>query len=457
MKKTFAIIGIIGLSIFGLAYLRLSPTLSGASGYAAKNLCSGYFLSGFPGETVKSEALIGSADILANISYKIDETAQRVDARMFGLFPRRAVYTEGIGCTLLSKGKKSWDKTLKPLTPPTLSAQIPWPMGSAAPTLSSRFDQVIDAAFAETDPEKPRHTKAVVVIHKGQLVAERYAEGVTSKTPLLGWSMAKSVTSLVTGLLVAEGKLAIADPAPVPLWREDKTDPRGAVTLDNLLRMSSGLEFDETYNIQTDVTQMLSNEPDVAAYAAAKPLTAPVDTFWSYSSGTSNIVSGIIKNTVGGTLQDYYAYTQTRLFHPLGIRSATYEADESGNFIGSSYFYANTRDWARLGLFSLQNGQWDGEQMLPKGWMRYLVTPTPTNKTNVYGAHFWLNRNPDDTAKPRLWPNLPEDAFYMGGFQGQRVLIIPSQNLVVVRMGFSSGRNYGIEPLTAGVIALLDK
>ena len=456
MKKF--LLAILLVIVAGLTFMlnQYVPVLKGASGYAAKNICSGYFISGYAPELIKTEALEGAAPVLSNISYTIDEENRQVDAKMYGLFKRRAAYTEGIGCTLYPSGVKNLKMPVTPVPDVALADQVPWPLGRAAPAKSDRFDAVLDKAFAEATPDDPRRTKAVVIIHKGELVAERYVAGVGPETPLLGWSMAKSVTGLMAGILAGDGKLDITAPADVPQWQKKPGDPRAAITLDQLLRMSSGLEFNETYSTQSDVTQMLSNEADAGGFAAGKPLEAEPDTVWSYSSGTTNIISGILKRATGGTLQDYYSFAQARLFQPLGITSAIFESDAAGTFISSSYFYASARDWARLGQLCLQDGIWNGERLLPAGWASYLITPTSANPDNVYGAHFWLNRQPDDPDKERLWPDLPADTSYMGGFQGQFVLMIPSQELVIVRLGFTPGENFGATELTQGVIAVLD-
>lgn len=452
LKKLAAGVLVLTLGAFAYVYFSYGALARAGTGYAAKNLCSGYFLSGFSPEDVKQQALIGASETLAHVSYSIDEEARAVTTSLFGLFKRRAIFTPGIGCTLLSAGEKSVDMPVRAFPDLDIETTIAWPLGSAVPNRSDRFDDLLDLAFAEDAPGQPKNTKAIVVIHGGELIAEKYADGVSSDTPLIGWSMGKSVTALMVGLLVADGALTPGASANVPQWQSQPDDPRAEITLDHLLRMSSGLEFNETYDAQTDVTEMLSNQADTAAFAASKPLIGPPDTIWSYSSGTTNIISGIVRRTVGDTLQDYYAFSQNRLFRPLSIRTATYEADRSGNFIGSSYLYASARDWARLGQFTLQDGVWDGERLLPEGWVDYLVSPTSTTDGNEYGAQFWLNRNPTDLDRQRSFPNLPTDAYFMNGFQGQIVLVVPSENLVIARFGFSPAQNHGVEALAVNLI-----
>lgn len=430
----------------------LSTVMSAGSGFVAKNICSGYFLSGMSGQKVVAEILLPASPVLANISFEIDQVNKKVDTNVFGLFQRRAIYTEGTGCTLLREGRNEMQRELEVAELSEPNDALAWPDGSAPAPENKRLEAALEQAFSETDPRYARNTKAVVVIHKGQLVAEKYAQGIHADTPLPGWSMTKSVTNLLVGLLVHDGRLRLAQAAPVPLWQEEVGDPRSEITVDQLLRMSSSLEFNEEYSIYSDVTRMLSIEPSAADFAASKPLIAEPGSLWSYASGTSNILAGIIRRTVGGYIQDYYDFTQTRLFLPLGIRTAVPETDNNGTYIGSSYMYASARDWARLGELCRKNGIWMGNRLLPEGWLEYSTTPTPNNPANNYGAHFWLNADPEDSSLSRTWPSVPADAYSMNGFQGQRVIIIPSKQLVVVRLGFSGGPDRGIEQLVSGII-----
>jgi len=446
---TLVLVMVVAL-IFGGKYL--SSALSAGSGFSAKRICSGYFLSGMSGEQIVDESLIIASPFLSNISYEVDTTNRMVDARLYGLFERRAVFSEGTGCTLLRAGREQLQRKLELAKPGNLDAMLPWPQGSVPGPANTQLESVLEQAFAEPDPQNARNTKAVVVIHKGRLIAEKYAPGVDARTPLPGWSMTKSVTNLLIGLLMNDGRLRLTQTAPVALWQSELGDPRGDITIDQLLRMSSGLKFDEKYALNSDVTRMLSIEPDAAGFAASKPLVAEPGSAWSYSSGTTNILSGVIRWTVGGYLQEYYDFTQKRLFLPLGIFTATLETDNNGTFIGSSYMYASARDWARLGQFCLQDGRWQGKRFLPEGWLKYSTTPTPNNPLNNYGAHFWLNADPQDSSQQRTWPSLPADAYSMSGFQGQRVIIIPSKELVVVRLGISAGANRGIEQLVSAIL-----
>ena len=282
-------------------------------------------------------------------------------------------------------------------------------------------------------------TRAVIVVHDGKLIGERYAPGFDKNMPLLGWSMSKSVTNALVGILVRQGKLRVREPAPVPEWQK-AGDPRKSITLDQLMRMSSGLKFDETYEPLHDVTNMLYRSYDFAAYAADKPLDTEPDGKWVYSSGTANIIARIVRRTAEKDYPRYYDFLRKELFEKVGMHSAVAEPDPSGTFVGSSYMFATPRDWARFGFLYLQDGLWGEERVLPEGWVKYSTTPTPKAPQGQYGALFWLNAGTEANPKDRLWPSAPTDAFFAKGYQEQYVVIIPSKKLVIVRFGATSVR-----------------
>jgi len=463
MKKVLILVLLLLLGAGFYIYPSLSSTLNIATGFTAKNICSGYFISGFNPLSIAKEALQPIDDAFKHVSFDVDKSNKAVTADIIGLFERRAIYRDGLGCTLLAVGQDALNTEITPLEFTKPSTHEPWPLGLAAIEQADkaidykRLDEAINNAFSEPELSGKRHVKAVAIIHKGQLIAERYAEGVTMNTPLLSWSMAKSITALQVGILAKTGKLDLAAPANVPLWQSNN-DPRAEITLDQLMRMSSGLKFNETYGINTDVSQMLSIERDAGSFAADKPLEFSPDNHWSYSSGTTNIISAIIKRSIDGSFQDYYEHLQQQLLHPLGIFSGIQETDGGDTFIGSSYFYATARDWAKLGQLMLQNGNWDGKQLLPIDWTQYSITPTKTTRLNQYGAQFWLNRDPDSNETKRKWPSVPEDVYYMGGYQGQYVVVVPSKQLVIVRFGFTSpGTNRGVEQLISDTIDVLSQ
>lgn len=308
-----------------------------------------------------------------------------------------------------------------------------WPAGELPPTvdLTPLLDEVCDndGPLAETF--------AVLVVHRGRIVAERYQGAlehfdrpptpVTAETPLLSWSMAKSVLHAGVGLLVGAGRLDLDAPAPVPEWA-DPGDPRHAITLRQLLAMRDGLDFAEEYvegNV-SDTIEMLfgDGQSDMAHFAAERPLAAPPGTRFNYSSGTSNIISGIVARTVGPG-ESYARFLHSRLFGPLGMTSADPEFDEAGTWVASSTLRASARDYARFGLLYLRDGMWDGVRLLPSGWVddaRTWVSEDPDD-ASPYGAHWW------GVAGDTL------GTFRASGFEGQSITLCPSLDLMVVRLG----------------------
>jgi CubicO group peptidase (beta-lactamase class C family) len=314
----------------------------------------------------------------------------------------------------------------------------------------------VDDAFREPGPDTKRNTQAIVVVLGDQIIVEKYKTGFDENTPLLGWSMSKSVTNAFVGILVKEGLLDIMKPAPVAAW-EKEGDPRGKITLDMLLRMSSGLEFEESYAPFKDATYMLYASRSMAEYAQAKPLQAALDKKWVYSSGTTNIIARIVRDKTGGTLASMKKYFNERLFDKLGMVSAIIEADASGSLVGSSYMFATARDWARFGLFIKNDGIWKNERILPKGWVKYSSTPTPKAPMGKYGAHFWLNAGERENPLNRTYPSLPRDLVYLSGFNNQVVAIIPSKDIVVVRIGVTHDDSWSNETFIKDVLGVIDK
>jgi len=247
--------------------------------------------------------------------------------------------------------------------------------------------------------------------------------------------MAKTVTGLLAGMMGKDGLLETEQPAPVALWKEDG-DPRGDITLNHLLRMTTGLDFEEVYAPFADATSMLYESRSMADFAANKPLSHEPGEHFYYSSGTTNILMKILMEESGGELQDIHNYIMDRMYRPLGMSTAVFEPDASGCPVGSSYMYASARDWARVGQFMLDDGVVDGRPLLPEGWVEYMTTPSLPSR-GTYGAQIWLN--PDDPEKllpeDRIFERLPVTMYYMSGFDQQNVFIFPEHDLVIVRLG----------------------
>jgi len=456
--------GLVYLGITYAPYLQQGPI---GCGYKAKLLCSGVFVSERNPESIMEQDL-AFHPLFDLIKTEVDLDQKQVNASLLGLVKAKAVYLDRLGGILLSGADeekiRSWPVTLIPEPQPSHPEEAPWPNGELVSESEyleefdlSMLHQALNKAFEEPDPERPRRSRAVAVVYKGDLIAEQYAPGITKDTPLIGWSMTKSITSALVGIRVKQGKLDIHDPAPVPEW-QDPDDPRRQITLNHLLRMSSGLEFDETYesNPLSDVNTMLFTKPDMGAFAASFPLEAEPGSKWSYSSGTTMILSRIVRHSFDQH-KEYLAFPREELFNTIGMHSAVLEPDASGTFGGASYCYATARDWARFGLLYLNNGVWDGEQILADGWVEYTTTPAPHSPKAQYGAQFWLNRGSSEAPKDRKYPQLPRDAFFCLGHNAQSVTIIPSKDLVVVRLGWTTKGGWDLEEFILDIINSLKK
>jgi CubicO group peptidase (beta-lactamase class C family) len=411
----------------------------------AKRVCSGVFLSGRTAAAVLAEDHDTDPE---SVDIDVNRAAGRVRIGAVGRLAT-AVYRPGLGCTIL--GRLSQEQLLVQDTGDVVAASldpdVAWPRGAEVQLATpSGLDRValqaaLEEAFSEPFADKARGTRAALVVYDGQVVAERYAPGFGHDRPLIIWSMTKSLTSALVGLLVGDGLLDVAAPAPVPEWAT-AGDPRREITLDQLLRMSSGLKFEEVYQQGLiDVVVMLFGMPDTAHYAASQPLESPPDTVWAYSSGTTNIISRVVRLALGGELSDYASFARERLLDPLGMTHTVMELDEAGTFVGSSFAYSTPRDLARFGQLYLQDGVWNGERLLPEGWVEYSTTPTPAAPRGEYGAQFWLNAGDPTDASKRQWPSVPTDAYGLSGFEGQSVTVVPSKKAVVVRLGRTPDRS----------------
>jgi CubicO group peptidase (beta-lactamase class C family) len=433
----------------------------------AKNVCSGVFISERDPESV-IEQDVSFHPVFDLMKTKVNYKEKEVTSSLWGLVKAKAVYRDKLGGILLSGADeetiRSWPVASIPKPQPLNPDDIPWPTGDLTTESThlkewdlSLLNKALDKAFEEPDPEQPRRTRAVVVVYKGDLIAERYAPNITKDTSLLGWSMTKSITNALVGIRVKQGELDIHKPAPVPEW-QDPDDPRREITLNHLLQMSSGLEFKETYESDppSDVNTMLFTKRDMGAFAASFPLEAKPGNKFNYSSGTANIISRIIRDSFD-SYQEYLSFPRRKLFNQIGMRSAVLEPDASGTFAGSSYCYATARDWARFGLLYLQNGVWDGEQILPEKWVEYTVNPTPASEKGEYGALFWLNRGNAQNPENRRYPQLPRDFFFCMGYNEQYVAIIPSKHLVVVRLGMTTKGGWDLENFLVNILDCLKK
>jgi CubicO group peptidase (beta-lactamase class C family) len=426
-----------------------------ATGYVAHTICVKTFVSGLEPQAVFAEVgdRAGIRRLRHVLGYRLDATAKTVEASALGLFRSRAAFHEGQGCIELHGVREPYLlrsdlHALKvPKTPPLL-AEI------AGPDVVEPSDQALRAALdhAFEEPAEPpfRRTKAVVVVHNGRVIAERYAAGIGVDTPLLGFSMTKSVLNALLGVLTQQGVISPSFPAPVPEWRT-ASDPRREIEVDNLMRMNTGLALDET-NSGFDPSSRMYLADDTAGFAVKAEMIAPPGTRWHYSSATTQLLARVVRDAVGGPEQTL-AFAWRELFNPLGMRNVTLEFDSVGTLQGSSWMLASARDWAKFGLLYLYDGVVSGKKVLHEDWVAFCTAPTLDTD---YAAGFWTNRGEHPNARGRVKLGIPRDAFFASGDLGQRVVILPSQNLVIVRLGDSvdpTGDIRGLGRLVSEVIA----
>ncbi len=370
-----------------------------------------------------------------------------VISSVYGLMPRESIYREGLGCVLITK---EYDKNQKLLQPKRTRLQNnrPFPYGNTRKkdTIFENVDYdklelAVTNAFSDYETKK---TRTVLVAYKNEIIAENYIDGFTSETPVLGWSMTKSVLATFYGMLEHEGKITM-DYRPLGDDLRMKNTKIG-ITLDHLLRMQSGLAWEEDYTKISDVTKMLFLDSNMTEAQATKKSIAQPTEVWNYSSGTSNLLSGILRDQFP-THQEYLNYPYTNLIDKMGMHSMLLETDMEGNFVGSSYGWANTRDWAKFGLLYLNKGMWDGERIFSENWVNYVTKPT-LHSEGVYGAHFWLNSG-------GKFPDVPRDMYSANGYQGQYVFIIPSKDLVVVRTGLAEDPEFDVNVFLKEICAAI--
>lgn len=414
-----ALLAVVLIAAFTGVYLWQQPILLTGTGYAAHNACAVTEVAGRddPATDLPENPLVPYLDVRG--------AGGPTTATLLGqLAHQRAWFTEGFGCTLADHRPELGEAT------PIEAGANPF-TDAPAPDADPEIDAAIAAAFGDDLAEADRAalgTRGVVVVKDGALVGERYADGFDAETPQLGWSMTKSVTSLLTGVLVEQGVVALDDDRLRPEW----TDGRADITVEDLLRQTSGLEWDETYDLGTPITRMLYLEEDMADYVASLPLEHDPGTVQEYSSGNTTLLCDILAERTGLGAD----LPRQALLAPLGLSSAVIEPDASGTPVCSSYMWATPRDWAAIGWFALQDGVWGGERLLPEGWMAQSLTPTGAEETDDPGNAMSWRTNPLPDGSLR-WPELPEDTFYASGHDGQKVIVVPSEGLVVVRMGFT--------------------
>jgi CubicO group peptidase (beta-lactamase class C family) len=406
------------------------------AGYSAKNTASSVFVAkrtlAFTDTTDNNFSPVSLASDEVNLKTK------SAISSVFGLLTRKAIIRKGLGSVLTLNED---DETAAYLTPRRLQpdSKTPFPYGNGEQNNVifkkidySKLKKSVSSIFTKEDK-----SRAVVVIYKDQIIAEKYADGFNKDSKFLGWSMTKSILSTVIGVMQHQGKINVFDKAPIATWQDDS---RKNITINNLLQMNSGLEWDENYDEISDATKMLFLDRDMTKMQENKPLVGKPNELWNYSSGTTNLLSGILKNYFQ-THQEYLDFWYTDFIDKIGMNSMLLEADLSGNYVGSSYSWATARDWGKFGLLYLKNGNWNGEELFTKDWVDYITTPTNTSG-GIYGAQFWLNSSGG-------FKDVPNNMYYADGYQGQRVYVLPDEEMVIVRFGL---KNFDENKFLKGII-----
>lgn len=419
MKKLKWTLGILCIAIAAFIYFNY-PKLNLISGYASKNLASNVFIAD------RDPYLVNKIDhdmpLIKLAKAEVDTKSKNASASVFGLMKRTAVYKKGLGAVLTNDEYSAHNFSIVPkraIKPDTLA--FPYGNQGLLDTVMDgvdydKLEYILSTAIADS----LQKTRTLLVVYKDQIIGEKYIDGFSEQTKILGWSMTKSILATLYGVLEHEGKISME-------YKPLEVDgPKSEITLNHLLRMQSGLAWDENYFKISDVTKMLFLDSDMTKAQAENEVIADPTEVWNYSSGTSNLLSGILRKQFSKH-QEYLDFPYSSLIDRMGMKSMLLETDLEGNFVGSSYAWATTRDWAKFGLLYLHKGNWNGDQIFSEQWVDYVTKPTK-HSNGTYGAHFWLNAE-------GKYPDLPRDLYSANGFQGQRVFIIPSKEVVIVRTG----------------------
>lgn len=448
LKKIILLVILAGIG-YGLWFVW--PRLPIITAFAAKGMCSSVFLANKTPERIQAEDLSFFPISLAKTEVDYDEKS--ATSTVFGLAKRKAVFREGPGVVIvLNTPEEELKKLSFKIPDPGFSQDtLPWPKGNmVTDTLPSgvnisQLNELIDTCFDVSGSEPFKKTLGIIVAYNNQIIAEKYLDGYDQNTLFHGWSMTKSITGAWAGILADKGQLTLEEPVGIDAWQNDE---RGTISVKNVIQMSTGLNWFENYFTISDATIMLMQSEDMLASVTDNKLEFPPGTHWNYSSGDANLLSGIIRNRINND-NEYHTSIYTDLLHPIGMLNTKVETDASGLFVASSYSYGTTRDWARFGLLFLNDGIFSGDTILSKEWVDFMKTPAEVSD-GKYAGTFWLQEPEEKNALV----DAPTDILFADGFLGQRIYIVPSKNLVAVRMGYGMS-NFSMNDFLREVIKTL--
>ena len=425
----------------------------------AKILCSAVFVSGRDTAEARAHVTPYFLGAMVDSISRMDVDRQRKLVRLTvaNRITREAKLYGDQGCIIHQPSRDSvYFRPVRVTTKLPDASTMPWPMGDVLPGAplppeidTAKVRMAVDAAFANP----ASYTAAFVVVYKGRIVGERYGAGANKDMQLESWSMGKSIVGTLIGLLVQQGALKLEDPAPVPEWQKTPGDPRAKIRVIDLMRMSSGLRFSrgspEDIPGYHDHDLGYTGAIDAFQFATTRPLQFDPNTFGRYRNSDPLTLGMIIRDVVRKRGEQYLTFPQRALFDKIGIRRQVLETDPYGNFLLNGYDYGTARNWARLGILYLNDGMWMGERLLPEGWTKFVSTPAPAWRDSAYGAMVWVNAR-------GAWPDLPRDAFAFRGAGLQDVYVIPSRELVIVRMGHFIGAQPGTVDLRRAQALLME-
>jgi len=435
MKKIlFGLIGLIGFLAFLLgvasfagfppSYLMAAPGV--ATGIGSKLLCSARYVSGFS-QQQSFDDLVQYSGILQELTVDYDDVQKTVTTSLFGLSEKTANYLPNIGCAIDYSG---FNQRALLQTEQVFASAAAWPAGDTIGASDSDMEGMLERLLA-TDNEEGFNTRAFLIAHRGKVIAEAYGQGADADTPLLGWSMAKSLTAIMLANLEYRGTLDLDGAPEFELWQGDE---RSQIRISDMLTMTDGLAFSEEYNPGDDATAMLFTEASSSEFVLNKPaLHAPGSRF-NYSSGTANLLARIYFEKTGGNQGNYDAYMES-IHQSLAFQNVIFEIDASGVFMGSSYLYASARDWARIGQLMLNGGVINGQRIMSEDWVSRATSPNTSENQKAYGYQWWLNRGNTELR----WTDIPIGAYSAQGNRQQYLMVIPSLDLVIVRLGWTAG------------------
>ncbi|WP_033194629.1 serine hydrolase domain-containing protein [Ochrovirga pacifica] len=423
---------VIAIVAFNISKLKL------ISGFAAKNMASCYFLAKQDPTLTENED--NSSFLISLAKTEIDELNKTVTASVFGMSKSKAVYRQGVGVALVSDDKKKLHNNQPNRKQKHINLPYPYGHLAAIDTVFSNInyselDSVVTNSFVENHPDGIKNTRSILVLYKGKIIAEKYAAGFSKNSLLQGWSITKTLLSTSFGVLEQSGYDIYQPITAFPEWTSKEQQQ---LNTNHFLQMESGMKWEENYGKVCDVTKMLFKDSDCTQRAIKQPLVATPGTTFYYQSGNSNVLSALLRKQFK-THQEYLDFPYKTYIDKIGMHSMILETDVVGNYVASSYSWATTRDWAKFGQLFLQKGCWNNEQILSPKWVDYVTTPSPNSK-GEYGGQWWLNTG-------GYMPNVPRDCYYADGYQGQRIFVIPSKELVIVRFGVTELGRVGFYPL----------